>query len=325
MGETTKSGESFLTKAISDDKFLWRALGLLAGVFVLGVLFAWFTVSQVARELKNLAGSHLDEVSYAGASLKFGGPHGDVYYLTVPAAQPYVNSGVALSTARRYRIRASGIVSTAPPTLDESFFEHEPYGPVPLLTYFWDAKADAAAPEFVSEAQRAMNLSWRDPNGKLIYRSDAVGQRPAPNKCGADKSDDLRVYPAEYGKLLALLVPQGQEPFERFERRGQSGTLVIPVGAQSDIFPDQIPEGYENGSLYFTVNDTVLLDEKEFELFDKCPPASWQEERAQGWRTFFRNVYDHPVEYHLDGQKRQWLWYLDNRGQFSVSISVEKK
>ncbi len=131
---------------------------------------------------------------------------------------------------------------------------------------------------------------------------------------------------AEYGTLLGFVVRDSlAENID--DLLGTPKVDTVQLGANAEIRydpaanqfvvtsdlqgkPQYIPAYEENEMLYLTVNDT--LAHNEFDLDYPCKMASALEDAREREKEIYRQM-----------RNPKYIWHLDNRGSFRVTLSQE--
>jgi hypothetical protein len=245
----------------------------------------------------------------------------EVSLFNVPAFQLNNDRGLELSGGATYTIRASGAVVTAgwslfPPVVARIARNHQD---LPLRDI----------------AESYKKISWRNPTGSYIYLDGESDANSAP-QCVQDKSKELKLLPnANYGALLGLVVSRNEAP--QFSRQrdghssnyavfliGEGGTITFdPKGksvsiSRADGARESLNLPFVQGDLAeirFVINDAVITSSEDFDLPANCVAPA---ERA--WRKVAAELYGA-----MPARSRAGVWYLDNDGNFSVTVQIVRK
>lgn len=239
-----------------------------------------------------------------------------VTIVDVPAYQLAVPSGVTLKADRKLTIRATGLVSTlTTPMCDELKAAND-------LTGLKTALINVLH-------RQAFHMDWRHPDGQLYYVNSTVPWGPTCQQIAASK---MKVHPdAEWGTLLAFIVPKDcrdpekyladiENPRKQILKIGRNASLIFAEGK----FGGPENTGVEIGSqyigcdIYFTINDAIVRTRDDLRLSKKCnePPNDVE--------AMTDTVSDECCGRMKDPEHPYGIWYLDNRGSFSVSMVEEK-
>jgi hypothetical protein len=294
---------------------------MFAGVMVILYLFLTKTMGYIKN---NFMSEGNVKVVEGNVSISFS--NGTLRVITVPGCQFFTRSGVYLHSHRKVEISASGLVSTA--------LDFPPWATQDRFTLLW--------------FDRNLNLTWRSPAGKLnasdlsnAWKKAGISKEVSATQ-KAMKNSTLDPH-AEYGELLAFLVPRGDSDktiTEVLAGRGENGEHYdrVRVGEQSTIEYQNLKDKFdvytpgdgsaqslgkndEDDEICFAINDVVVNNDRLIELAEKnC-----------------RNIGDHKGEELLKAEEILYdandkaqnpmpnIWYLDNQGSFTVNVLEEPK
>jgi hypothetical protein len=329
------SGESFIKTAISTWGNTVRAIVILAAFVLsvyLGATFMRLKGNDIKIEGKNVT------IHLAGK---------DVTIVDVPAYQIAVPSGVRLEKNSKITFKATGLVTT---------------GTMPDCCDLMEAKNLGEAKRSIIRILNSMthHLDWRTPDGKFYYVNQNALDPGKPDcwppKSMGEESDEKLIYPKEdthktknnvdYGYLLAFIVPHNDDPQQVLAKsKEEYKTKILKVGLGTTLEYDEkvlkfispsnpdidIDSKYVGGEIYFTINDTIIRTREELGYKDKLP---FSDECNEEIHDCYETIYDigritaeddrHTCDKMSDPDHPYGIWYLDNRGSFTVTVVEEK-
>jgi hypothetical protein len=237
--------------------------------------------------------------------------------ITVPAYKLFVDSGVNLKRDQIMIIRAKGLVSTCTDI------------PKGLLN---SVSIEDKWPQVLKELviERDIHLGWRNPIGEHEYKKEVKNKS---KDCIERESEELRLDPnKKYGYLIGIVVV-GDEPVGALKL---DAARTIPVGFGVTIKYDKKSKEYKvinkegkllvtlgdmtDARLYFAVNDTIIMKAEKLKLSGTCKTELLE----GGWKISdvekIESVRDRHIELYAGMKNSEGIWYLNNRGSFTVSI-----
>jgi len=175
---------------------------------------------------------------------------------------------------------------------------------------------------------QTFHLDWRDPDGKLLY---VKSPKQSDSECREKESEGMKIYPGvEWGCLLAFVMPKDHStPREVLAGIKDPTKQILKIGRGDGVlleYKDEqfcsrgskfcLDETYSGCEIFFTVNDIVIHDKTQLS-FPGC-----KEERKKIESDIDKKVaayYEECCTRMIDPQPYA-IWYLDNRGSFTVSI-----
>ncbi len=301
-----------MAAAISD----WKNMGRLLTLVAVTASLMFIGVYAVLHYLK----AESIEISDTGATLHLGGKN--ITVVEVHAYQLAVASGVILTKGRKITLRASGLVSTCTkPPLDDFM-----------------AAMDANDLQRVTHAlleifyAQTYHIEWRNPDGTYYYKSGPYA--PWAVACAKSQCDRHKVCPdAEYGYLLAFCVPPGNskhpeeilvDPKTIFMKIGYGATLGYKTDRFVGPYNISFGQNYIGSEIYFTINDTLVRTQKDLYWSDDCEDeANKKDPIGNRLHHILAQKDEKRCAEMKDPQHPYGIWYLDNRGSFTVTLVQE--
>ncbi|MEO0014643.1 MAG: hypothetical protein RLZZ535_3032, partial [Cyanobacteriota bacterium] len=307
-------------KAISSGNSLARTLILF--LFVLGLLYL------IATNLVDRILGDGGEISYApnGNFIISNKRKEKIQVLNVPAYQSFTSTGIEFNKVNKLTIGATGLVSTGL------------YVPGFMKKQFSD-KSDNLSKinERLSKIEFNDNsyLGWREANGNLIQKFKSDESSINGEKCISDKSKEKRILKEEeYGVLLGFFADSDSKAKQMLRKdNNENGFFAvgkkaeIALSSSSKVIVTTFDRDEKNqsksfeldkvrGFLYFTVNDSIIRKGTDFEMFSGCAD---KKDKDQGEKKvkIYKELYDNIDD--MQGDKAA-IWFMDNRGNFTVNI-----
>jgi hypothetical protein len=306
--------ENFLSKAISSGSSLARTLILL--FFVLTLLYL-ITTNLVDRILGDGG-----EMSYSptGNLIISNKKKEKIQVLSVPAYQNFTATGIEFNKVNKLTIRTTGLISTG---LQVPGFKKEE-----LLK-----QSDNLSKLNERLSKLEFHPGWREANGHLIQNFKSDNDR---NNCNDNKSREKRILPGkEYGTLLGFFADDDSKAKEMLRNKKNQSDFFI-VGKKAEIIlnssskkviitssDEKDPKSFDldkvKGYLYFTINDSIIRNDKDFDMFNECAKKSDKEEKEQAEEkvNIYKELYNDIDDNNGD---KATIWFMDNRGNFTVNI-----
>lgn len=295
-----------------------------------------FAVLQIVERLTE----RFDTVSWSGSYpvIKLKGNQ-TLQVISVPAYDRWTPSGITLDRKTKIEIKATGLVATG-------FYFPE------YIEKEINARNDRLDERLSRlEFNQQVYLGWRYPNGELINgQENTLAQNdnfiPAtPIDCINYESYTRKIYKDyKYGTLLAFTANSKSEdskndsPVNVFKKKIQNKFTKIGEEADIEFKEDEnsYVVKYKNGresketkisakdgdSLYFTINDTIINDINDLEIFSRCHKKKYENVQKINLEDNVKNEVLYKKVYEkLDEQDYpEAMWYMDNKGEFTVTI-----
>ena len=319
---------------LANNRLFYRfiSLVLLGSLFLGGVV--WFLVSELLGELRRSVGDIV--VTDTGIVLRAMGK--DAVFLDVPANKFFTRAGLNISKDSVVKIKASGMVSTGG-VIDLELVDKDISKKIKDPEW-GEEKRRPSLGEFTLQMDREAHYDWRNPDGSHVY--NLSGLLSTEKDCLPDlmkKNLLYREHAAEYGQLIAGILPEGEDPSKKHLAERKYEENLFPVGASARIewsdsqgiyiasyeilgkkHSKQI--GTSSGEVFFVINDVIIptsgeIFTKRTEITgsDECPPIR---KDIFSIRKFQENLWEklgRPPDF----------YYLNNRGHYSVSVYKEPK
>jgi len=294
--------------------------GNMLRTIILLVVFG--TLIYFGAKLMNIRG---DDITYEGKNITIHLSRNKVLTIVdVPAYQIAVPSGVKLEKHYNIEFYATGLVTCGiMPDCGDLMKANDLNELKRSLISVFNAQAH--------------HLEWRGPDGKLLYIKRAESTSP---DCLDKESDKRLVYPkdeiVDYGYLLAFIVPPNCNPQEVLANLDYN-TKILKIGKHtilkyenntftSDDSPGFVVDSrYIGGEIYFTINDTIIRDENDLSYSTNCIAQLKNCDQTKCEIYEITNTNDKKASKRmLDPKHPYGMWYLDNRGSFTVSLLQNK-
>jgi hypothetical protein len=327
---------SFFVKAISSGNNLVRA-------FIILVIILFF-LQIVASKLQILTFKIIDRFDDQGAEISFseeGNPiikikaKQELQVISVPAYQKWILSGITLNKNTQIEIRATGSIATGlaiPRYLEGELYEQ------------FDNELGWRLSRL--EFNEDVYLGWREADGKLVqeYGSENPEDNIYGSKCIDKKSNQKKIFPSfEYGVLLGFVAENNSNVADEiFKQKDKSNFFVIGKQAKIEFVSsnqsyrvtyldeegknqskDFSADEWEEKTLYFTINEAVVKNKKEFEMFTECGK---QEEKKlpEHLKKYIMHQEQRYQKIYDNLETPESIWFMDNRGDFTVTIITSK-
>lgn len=343
-----QSQGSFLVQIISGDEKLSRACTLLCVSLISFLVFVFLLKFIVFDVIDRLSGQ-IDTIKLSEQGspiIKLKGKK-ELQVITVPAYNGFTDSGITINRSiETIEIKATGSVSTG---LGVPFY-------LEGVLYDQFKKSKSLNQEGYSElgwriARLEFNeysyLGWRGANGKELQKYDSGNLSSIyASKCIQEESDNRKLLRNEdYGILLGFVAQDEKSARKIFKERDEAKIFVIGEGAKisynskdnfylakSENKENEKLGKWENGKLYFAVNDTVIADKNDFNFTRVCEgkdtlksPKNLSKLRRD-FEERYKILYEKLKKSENSNLSQpQAIWYLDNKGSFTVNTLVNQK
>ncbi len=314
-----KGEENFLSKAISSGSSLARTLILLTFVLVLLYFIAINLFNHIQGDGNEVSYSHVNGFIIRNKRKE------EIQAISIPAYQSFTATGRDFNKVDKLTIRATGLVSTGlqvPGFMKKQFSK----------------QSDNLSKLNERLSKLEFHPGWREANGNLIQKFKSEESSISGENCISDRSKDKKILKEEkYGVLLGFFA-EGNSQAKKIIRKKNNEDVFFVVGKNAVInlsSPSKVTittfDGGEKGqskdfeldkvkgSLYFTINDSIIRSDTEFEMFSECAE---KEDKKQGkekvkiYKELYNNIDDN------QGDKAA-IWFMDNRGNFTVNITTK--
>jgi hypothetical protein len=317
---------SFFVKAISSGNNLVRALIILLITFFLLQILALKIIDRFVVQVDNISFSE-----EGNPIIKIKGKQ-KLQVISVPAYQKWISSGVTLNKNPKIEIRATGSVATGlavPRYLEDELYKQ----------FNNELGWRLSRLEFNEDAY----LGWREADGKLLqgYGSDDPKDTIYGSKCIEEKSSQKKILPNfEYGVLLGFVAEDKPHlADEIFKNKDKDKFFMIGKKAEIEFISQKksyqvtyldekgnnqslnFPEDeWEGKTLYFTLNEAVVKNKKELEMFAEC--LQQDQKLPEHLKKYIMHQEKRYQKIYDKLQTPESIWFMDNRGDFTVTIII---
>ncbi len=322
---------------------------LLLIILIAITILAFLIIPQFAKNLARKSNVHI-EYNKGGTYISLG-DYQRYYVVNVPAYRAMNNTGILMKKGDELKIIASGLVCTGGfYDIERYFCGHEEQ----LNRIIEDIMRERKIGIDLTKCQeidkhilrkikalnynRSIALYWRDPNGKLQIgeeRKASIG-----NRAIHEHSKKLKLNPeANWGCLIGWVCPENMSE-EQMDKEilsgkilGKEKTFIIGKEATIEYKNDGLHiytggvkksiKSYGKVWLYVGVNDCIVKDIGDIYPSSSEDQKGWLVDIAGKEALLFRKILiENTVDF--DKFKKFYnLWYLDNKGSFTL-MAIQK-